>query len=84
MSPHIVDEKHACAGSLRLRQPAGIIAALGLFGWSLAGIADIDRQIEADAAKRERHDRTTVFVAQAHAPCDLVRPVAVRRSARDA
>lgn len=38
MSPHTVDEEHACARSLRLRQPPGIIAALGLFGWSLAGI----------------------------------------------
>ena len=46
----------------------GVIAALALFGWSLAGIAAIDRQLEADADKRERHDRTTVHERSSTTP----------------
>ncbi len=68
-------------GMARVGMPAGVLAALALYGSSLAGLADVDRRLTA-AAERERHDITALVAGDED--CHFAPSFALRRSAPDA
>ena len=71
-------------GMARIGMPAGVIAALAVYGSSLAGIANVDRRLAAAEADRARGDATRMLAARGQEACELARPVRLRRSSPDA
>ena len=67
----------------RVGTVAGVTAGFALLGFSLAGIAAIDRRLALDTAGRMRHDAATV-VAGKREVCRFATAVPSRESAPDA